>query len=126
MKRIVTAFLLAGLLFGLSFFAGDYLKESCSYMSDELEVCAEKIKAQEYEKALFHIEGLQAQWQKNITLLSIVSGDDMLIGPGKNIPAIYDSVRDENYDSALMLIRECQGYFEEVIESQRLSIGNIL
>ncbi len=126
MKRLVAAFLLAGTFFCLSVFAEGYLKRSCNGMIEKLEVCAGKIKAQEYDEAVSELENLQNQWQKNVMLLSIVSGDDMLLGPGKNIPAIYDSVRDKNYSGALMLIRESQGYFEEVIESHRLTVGNIL
>ncbi len=126
MKRLAAAIILAGFFFFLSFYSEAYLSEVCGEMTDKLDLCAEKINSQEYEKAITVLEALQKEWDKNEVLLNIVSGDETLLGPGKNIPAIYDSVKDENYGSALTFIRECQGYFEEVIESHRLSIGNIL
>lgn len=126
MKRVLGAVFIASVLFYLSFISSDYLCDSCEEMKTKLEICAEKIKTEDYESALTITYDLQGKWQENITLLSIISGDDNLLSPGKNIPAIHDSVRDENYESALMLIRECQGYFEEIIESQKLSLGNIL
>lgn len=126
MKRFLGAFFIAGLFFYISFSSEAYLNNSCSDMTQHLEICAQKIKAQEYDNAILELEVLEKKWKENVVLLSIVSGDDMLLGPGKDIPAIYDSVRDKNYSGALVLIRECQGYFEEVIESHRLSIGNIL
>lgn len=126
MKRLAAAIILAGFFFYLSFYSEAYLSRVCGEMTYKLELCAEKLKRQEYENVTTELEALQKKWDKNEVFLNIVSGDETLLGPGKNIPAIYDSVKDENYGSALALIRECQGYFEEVIESHRLSIGNIL
>lgn len=126
MKRLACAIAIAVLLFSLNFAAEKKLIDSCKEINSTLEHTATQLKAENYSEALRLADTLKKSWQNNITLFSIVSGDDLLLGPGKDIPAIHSSVADKNYANALMLIRECQGYLDEIIESHTLNPGNIL
>lgn len=126
MKRIVGAFFIAAALFYLSFSASKYISISCQEMKSNLELCAEKIKLREYEQAKELSLEMKNQWEKMSTVLSLVLGDSALSAPSVNIVALYSSIEDENYSAALVLIRECQGCFEELISSQKLTLGNIL
>lgn len=126
MKRILGALFIGGILFCLSFFGGNYITYTCKDINDSLEVCADKIMAQEYIEAKRISGDLLFLWRKKNALLSVVLGDSTLLMPSNDIFAIYRTIGDENYQSALVLIRECQGYFEDIIDSERLSFGNIL
>lgn len=126
MKRIVGAFFIAAVLFYLSFLAGEYISSSCQEMKSSLELCAEKIKLTDYEQAKELSLEIKTQWEEKSDVLSLVLGDSTLSAPSVNIAALYRSISDENYSAALELIRECQGCFEELISSQKLSLGNIL
>lgn len=126
MKRILCALFIGGVLFCLSFFGGNYIASTCKGINDSLEVCADKIMAQEYIEAKKISGDLLFLWRKKTALLSVVLGDSTLLMPSSDIFAIYRTIGDGNYQSALVLIRECQGYFEDIIDSERLSFGNIL
>lgn len=126
MKRIWGALFIGGLLFCLSFLGGNYIISTCKDINAGLEACADRIMAQEYIEAEKISGDLLSLWRKKTTLLSVVLGDSTLLMPSSDIFAIYHTIGDKNYQSALVLIRECQGYFEDIIDSERLSFGNIL
>lgn len=126
MKRILGALFIGGILFCLSLLGGNYITSTCKDINARLEVCADKIMAQEYIEAKKISGDLLFLWRKKTTLLSVVLGDSALLMPSSDIFAIYHTIGDKNYQSALVLIRECQGYFEDIIDSERLSFGNIL
>ncbi len=126
MKRLAFATLIAIVFFGLHFAAEKRLVKSCEEINQSLEIAATQLKTENYNEALLHLRELKEKWLKNISFFSTVSGDDMLLAPSKDITAVYSCVLDKNYANALMLIRECQGYLEEIIDSHTLSAGNIL
>ncbi len=126
MKRLIGAMAIGIFFFAVNFYAGSYVGRACGEMNETLELCAERIKVEDYDGAEEIMKTLENNWKKNKTVLNMISGESTHLSPGRDIGAIYDSVRDKNYEDSLLLIRECQGRFKEVIEAQKLNLDNIL
>ncbi len=126
MKRLIGALAIVIFFFAVNFYAGSYVGRRCGEMTEALELCAERIKGEDYEGAQEIMKMLEEKWENSKTVLNVVSGESTHLSPGRDIGAIYDSVRDKNYEDSLLLIRECQGRFKEVIEAQKLNLDNIL
>lgn len=126
MKRIVGAFLIGSVLFYLNFWGSRQICLVCENIDSQLEECAVKIKAKEYEEAKSISHVVLTSWQEKSDILSIVLGDTVLSAPSEDIFALYRCVGDESYLEALSFIRQCQGCLQNIIDSQSLSLGNIL
>lgn len=123
---MIGAFVIAGVLFYLSFCASDYICLKCEETSAQLEMCGEKIKDGQYKAAYEISIKIKNQWDESSRLLSIVLGDSVLSLPSKDIYSLCYNISDGSYENSLVLIRECQGCLDDIIGSQRLSFGNIL
>ncbi len=126
MKRLIGALAIALFFLGVNFYAGSCVSEVCGEMTIALELCAEKIKGEDYEGAEDIMRALEEKWESSKILLNVVSGESTHLSPGRDIGAIHDSIRDKNYADSLLLIRECQGRLKEAVEAQRLNLDNIL
>ena len=126
MKRFAVTVLVSGALFFTLFSAESYLAKVCYKISDELEICAEYIKNQNYTSAAAQGDRLKECWRKNEMLMRVVSGDDTSLFIGSDIDIMLESIGDKNYAYALMTIRECQRFLQDKIVEGKLSIDNIL
>lgn len=126
MKRFIGALLIAGLLFFMTVFAENKMENSCSDMSLALEICANHLRNKEYDRALETLDSIDVRWHENEFIMGVVTGDITFRSAGIDINTVYDCINDKNYSQALLIIREIQSCFKQVIEDRRLTIGNIL
>lgn len=126
MKRIIGAFLIGSVLCYFNLWGSRQICFVCENVGSQLEECAVKIKDKEFEEAKSISRTVLTSWQEKSEILSIVLGDNVLSAPSEDIFALYKCVEDASYSQALSFIRQCQGCLQNIMDSQSLSLGNIL
>lgn len=126
MKRFLLSALLLAFCFGTAFYGYGKLENSSKKLIVELEFAAELLNKNDTDGALEKLESLEKIWDNERLSFNIFLDHTTLDTLDSSLPAISKILSSGDKPQAFEEIQKNIAVLNDIVEEQRISIGNIL
>ena len=126
MKRLFLALMLLAFCFSTAVFGFFSLKKSCLELKNTLESAAAYIENDNKSAALRALESTGEKWKKQRLVFNIFLDHTTLDTLDSSLPSLSEIFKNGNSEPAFEEIQKNIAVLEDIVEEQRISIGNIL
>ncbi len=126
MKRFLLAVLLLAFCFGTALFGFHCLEKSSGKLIADLEEAAQLISREDTNKALKKLENIESKWKKERLSFNVFLDHTTLDNLDSSLPAISKILSSGDASQAFEEIQKNIAVLTDIVEEQKISIGNIL
>lgn len=126
MKRFFLALALLAFCFSVAFFGFRRLEKSSFLLIEKLETAGDLITCGETLKAEASLEEVEASWKNERVFFGVFLDHTTLDTLDSSLPAIFEILKSGNEESAFEEIQKSIAVLEDIVEEQKISLGNIL
>lgn len=126
MKRFVFALILLLCCFSLSVFGFHKIEKSCSVLVSTLENAATELEKGEKEKALSSLEKVREQWEEEKLSFNVFLDHTTLDTLDSSLPALSKILEGSEDEQIFDEIQKTIAVLRDIVEEQKISLGNIL
>ncbi len=126
MNRLFLALILLLLCFSTAVFGFYSLEKSCLDLEDTLKSAASLIENNKRENALKTLESVDAKWKKQRIIFNIFLDHTTLDTLDSSLPSLSKIFKSGDDEMTFEEIQKNIAVLEDIVEEQRISIGNIL
>ena len=126
MNRLFLALILLLLCFSTAVFGFYSLEKSCLDLESTLKSAASLIENNKRENALKTLESVDAKWKKQRIIFNIFLDHTTLDTLDSSLPSLSKIFKSGDDEMTFEEIQKNIAVLEDIVEEQRISIGNIL
>ncbi len=126
MNRLFLALILLLLCFSTAVFGFYSLEKSCLDLEATLKSAASLIENNKRENALKTLESVDAKWKKQRIIFNIFLDHTTLDTLDSSLPSLSKIFKSGDDEMTFEEIQKNIAVLEDIVEEQRISIGNIL
>lgn len=126
MNRLFLALILLLLCFSTAVFGFYSLEKSCLDLEDTLKSAASLIENNKRENALKTLESVDEKWKKQRIIFNIFLDHTTLDTLDSSLPSLSKIFKSGDDEMTFEEIQKNIAVLEDIVEEQRISIGNIL
>lgn len=126
MKRIFLAVVLLAFCFGTALYGFHCLEKSSAKLIADLEVASRLINEKNTNEALEQLQKIESEWKKKRLSFNIFLDHTTLDSIDSSLPVIAKILSSGNDTQAFEEIQKNIAVFADIVDEQRISIGNIL
>ena len=126
MKRFFLAVLLLLFCFSVAFYGFHRLEKSSFRLIEKLESAGEMISSGKSTKAKESLKEIENEWKKERLSFSVFLDHTTLDTLDSSLPALFEILKSGDEEQAFEEIQKSIAVLKDIVEEQKISIGNIL